>query len=470
MRKNMVILLVVTLLLGTFMVMPASASVTEFYEGFDGETYQFSAAGSGGSIGIMDGGVTGKALYLTGTNGTDKVLAKSVEIAYAAPLVFEVNVRYKITAHEGGTGFRAYVDDYGSGVFTPTESSDYDATVSGSEFKTLSFVTTYKWNATRGMYIYLEYCGTGTVLVDDVWVRNAQDGLIPNGDFEAETISAASYQKYNKSTGTAPIDELGGIKTDANGNSFAFVTGGWSDFLYVPCGKEVKAGEKYILSFKYKTTVQRGYPVVHPLFDYATTADLKWNFDSKLASTVFDGVFSNAGDGKLMTFCGENNNAYADKWYSYYGLIVIPEDGILTTFALGTWNHTTEGAMACYDDIYFGKADAPGMDYVSSNGQLISSIESVGEANLRTRCYYPKVSAAASDAVTLVQAIYEVDAEAVRKLVSIKVQNYTVSAAQTLLTVEDAVPVASAGTTLEAESFVWRNGELKPITNSISIK
>ncbi len=445
MRKIMAILMAMVVLAGICAVTPAVAvSDALVDETFEGDLSAWTIVeGDAQKATIVGGGVAGNALQLTGSADTDVIKLRK-KIKYAGQTPYEISSNYKVVAHEGGLGFRIYMQDTSPNVRDLLGESDYVTAVSESGYKNMAFGARYYWTGEREAYVIIEYTGKGAVLVDNVAVENKMDGVIPNGDFEADTYSSKDVTIEYETGKTIEM----GYARDTDGNGYAYTKGaGWNSKLTMKYGRAITQGETYMISFRYKTENTSAVPC---LYVYYSDSENPAKGESLLDYSIYHPSFADVTDGKVKV-------TPSTKWQTYYAIFRVPtneESG--TDYALLhniQIRSNSKDAVSCFDDICITKA-GPKMEYTNTSNTPVQSIPAAN-TTLRTRCFYPKTSTAEADDVMLISAIYEEDANNARKLVAVNVQSQSITANQNIIAVNTDVPTVTTGKTLVAESFLW---------------
>ncbi len=455
MRKIMVVLMVMALLTGMCIVMPAMAAsealIDEGFESFNESGLPAGWAvleGDSASVSYAEGGVKGNALQLTGSAEADVIKLRK-QVTYAGWTAYAASAKYKLTAYESGSGFRMYFEDASTG----TKGASNYTTATAEAYKSLAFEMHYDYDAERTGNLIIELSGKGTVLVDDVCLSSCTGGLIPNGDFEADTYSTGIKLS---TTVTA------GIEREADGNGVAYIEGKtWNEGINLRYGEKVTPGKTYIISFRYKngSGVQ---PCLYLYFGIEATPTSTYH---EMPRPEYHPNFADDTDGKAAV------TPTAD-WKTFYASFTVPTDGT-TNYNYRKLNYISikgnnSETRSYFDDIRFMEA-APEMEYTTTADVAVDSIEAA-EETLRTRCFFVKDTAKESETVMLVQCIYEEDSSGVRNLINVNVSRQTVTAKNQYVTAENAVPEAETGKTLVAESFLWNGtGSIMPVIDEITL-
>lgn len=455
MRKIMAILMAMVVLAGICAVTPAiavsDALVDETFESFNESGLPAGWAvleGNGTSVSQVDGGVEGKALQLTGDTETDAIKLRK-QVTYAGWTAYEASAKYKVISYEGGNGFRMYFEDASTG----TKGASNYATATTESYKSLVFEMNYDYDAERTGDLIIELSGKGTVLVDEVVLIACSGGLIPNGDFEADTYSSRTVVS---TTVTA------GIEREADGNGVAYIEGKtWNEGVNLRYGDRVTPGKTYIISFRYKNSsgVQ---PCLYLYFGIETSPTSTYH---EMVRTEYHPNFADVTDGKASA------TPTAD-WKTFYASFTVPADGV-ASYNYRRLNYISikgnnSATRSYFDDIRFMEA-TPGMEYTTTKDVAVESIAAAGET-LRTRCFFVKDAAKESETVMLVQCVYEEDNNGVRSLIGVNINKQSVTTKNQYITVENVVPEAEPGKTMVAESFLWNGtGSLMPIIDEITL-
>lgn len=466
MRRIMVMVMAAVLLAGVMTAFPAAASGDVFTETFeeDWTAVWTVAEGNAENVSQVDGGASGKALQLTGSAETD-VIKLQKEVQYTGQVPYVITAKYKMPEYVSGNGLRIYMQDTSPNVAKLLGESDYvKAATDGTEYKKLVFGARYYHEAVREAYIVIEYSGSGKIFLDDVALQRAEEGLIPNGDFEADTYSSLEYVASSDQVGLTTLDN----------NKCVFVSGsGWSEEFKMFYGRAVTPGEKYLISFRYKTESTSKRPAVYLYFGTASQTNEDKNNPAAVAESIgfsyYDPDYGrDTNDGKVIV-------NPTQEWQTYHAVISIPTMAeseknydyvMLNQIGFRTYSHGTYKGY--YDDICITAANSR-IEYTNTGNSPVESIAAAGET-LRTRCFFAKDTAKESETVMLVQAIYAEDGNGTRQLMEVKINSQTVTAKNQYITVDNTIPDAD-GKTLIAESYLWSgSGSLVPITNEITIK
>ncbi|MBE7062444.1 MAG: hypothetical protein E7390_01460 [Ruminococcaceae bacterium] len=445
MRRIMSILMVVALLMGVSVIVPKAADVNGFSDSF--ETFEGGipagwriSEGSAENVSQTDSG----ALQLIGNAETD-VIKLQKEITYVGWQSYEASAWYKLCSYESGNGFRMYFKDISA---EEMGASNYTTAVT-EEYKSLAFEVHYDYDVERTGNLIIELSGKGTVLVGEVGLRLCINGLIPNGDFEADTYSTRTKMASGVSAG---------ITREENGNGVAYIEGKtWSEGLTFKVGEKVVPGKTYIISFRYKNAAG-AQPCLYLYFGTEKTP--KSTYD-EMSRTEYHPNFAEDSDGKVKV-------TPTNDWKTFYASFTVPADGTITDKNYRKLNYigirgSNSETRSYFDDIRFMEA-ASEMEYTNTGDSSVGAVPTAGET-LRTRCFYVKETANVSETATLVQAFFTEDTNGVRQLLSVNLNSQLVTAKNQYITVENQVPEAD-GKTVVAESYLLRGaGSLSPIIN-----